>query len=196
MAFAYLRSMTTRSRRLPFTLGSTVRAVAVATLAVAAAVSLKRSAARARGGGALPPDALMAGQWSAARLQNLAARDFHGLCAAYYQRRGFRLRGARVRGNTRDAALYFGTLLHPVAIVRAIAGAEKVDAGAICDLADAMSRYGIGKSIVHAPGGYTDAAMAFARANRIRLVSGDDFRRNMAGAAESYRAHETAALQP
>ena len=195
MAFAYVRSMTTRSRRLPFTLGSTVRAMAVATLAVAAAVSLKRSAARARGGGALPPDALMAGQWSAARLQNLAARDFHRLCAAYYQRRRFRLRGARVHGNRRDARLYFGTLPYPVAMVRAIAcGGETVDVGAISDLVEAMSRQGIAKGIVHAPGGYTDAAMACARANRIRLVSGDDFGRNMAG--QSSQDDETAVLQP
>ncbi|HWI14458.1 MAG TPA: hypothetical protein VNT02_09400, partial [Burkholderiales bacterium] len=153
--------MTIRARRPSSSLGSTLGAAAVAAIAVVAAITVKRRAASVPAGShRLLSDALAGRPLSATELQGMPAGDFHKLCAAYYQRLRFRLHGARTRRNTRDATLYFGTLPYPVAIVRSIAsGAEKVDVGAISDLADRMSRLSIGKGIVHAPGGYTDAAI-------------------------------------
>jgi hypothetical protein len=108
-------------------------------------------------------------------------QDFHQLCAAYYQGRQFHLRERQVRTDTHDASLYFGTLPYPVAMIRVIGRGHIVDVDAIHDLPDAMSRRDVAKAIVHAPGHYTDDAMNYARLYRIRLVSGDDLVRNIAG---------------
>jgi len=173
-----------------------VGAAALAAVAVAAAVAYKRHARHVRtrtdDGGVLD-----VAQLSAARLRGLTGDEFHDICKAYYHGRQFRLRAARARANARDAVLYFGTLPYPVAVVRIIEPvAEPIDAPAIRDLADVMSLYGVAKGIVHASCGYTDAAMAFARLNRIRLVSGDEFVRNISGMPEGARVAMSSLLTP
>lgn len=192
---AYLPSMPARKSRSPLALGPAVGAAALALLTVAAAVAYKRHGRRGHAGGIHGAVDVLA--LSAARLQSLSADEFCDICKAYYHSRQFRLRAAHTRGNARDAVLYFGTLPYPVAIVRIIAPAPRVvDERAIRDLADVMSLHAVAKGIVHAPCGYTDGAMAFARLNRIRLVSGEDFLRNISGMPDGARAAMSSLLMP
>jgi hypothetical protein len=182
-----MSSLHPRSR---FALG----AAALALVAVATASAYKRL-----GRGPRPDDRSSADvlDLSAARLRALSADEFRDICKAYYHSRQFRLRPARTRGDTRDAVLYFGTLPYPVAVVRMIMPtAGVIDESSIRDLVDAMSLHAVGKGIVHAPCGYTDAAMAFARANRIRLVSGEDFVLNISGMPEGAREAMSSLLAP
>jgi hypothetical protein len=166
-------------------LGPVAGAVALTILAVAAAVAYRQHGRRTRGGRG---DAVSTLDLSAARLQTVTADEFRDICKAYYHSRQFRLRAARVCNDARDAVLYFGTLPYPVAIVRIIApAADPIDEDAIRDLTDVMALHAVAKGIVHAPGGYTDAAIAYARSNRIRLVSGEDFVRNISGMPDGAR---------
>jgi hypothetical protein len=166
-------------------LGPVAGAFALAMLAVAAAAAYRKYGRRARGGRG---DTVNALDLSAARLQTLTADEFRDICKAYYYSRQFRLRAARVRGDARDAVLYFGTLPYPVAIVRIIAPtANPIDEDALRDLTELMALHAVAKGIVHAPGGYTDAAIAYARGNRIRLVSGEDLVHNISGMPDGAR---------
>jgi hypothetical protein len=183
-----------RKPRSARALGPVAGAVALAVLTIAAAAAYKQHARRARGGRS---DAVNTLDLSAARLQTLSADEFRDICKAYYYSRQFRLRAARVCGDARDAVLYFGTLPYPVAIVRIIAPtAHPIDEDAIRDLPDVMALHAVAKGIVHAPGGYTDAAMAYARGNRIRLVSGEDFVRNISGMPDGARTAMANLLVP
>jgi hypothetical protein len=161
--------MTTLKPRSTLPFRPTVGA-ALAFFAVAAAVSLKRYA-RAR------PDARRANRADVSpSADDTRDADRHfAACEAYYERHRFRYTGYRFDPRVRDAQLHFGTLPDPVAIVRVIAtGGDPVDVGAIADLVDVMSCLRAKRGIVHATGRYTEAAMEYARAHRIRLVSPDE----------------------
>ena len=161
-------------------LGSWVEKAALAGIAAAAFVALKRRTPRVR-----PDDA----RSPSAQIRALDARGFHRLCVAYYQSRQFRLRNERSRGDVHDAVLYFGSLPHPVAVLRILGGARgPVDVDAIHEVAAIMARNGVTKGMVHARDGYTDAAVRYAAANHIRLVSGQDLARNIAAMPEPARA--------
>jgi restriction system protein len=170
-------------------------AVALAILAAVATAAVYRGhVRRERGGRGDPVNTL---DLSAARLQALTADEFRDICKAYYYSRQFRLRAVRVCSDARDAVLYFGTLPYPVAIVRIIApAANPIDVDAIRDLTEVMALHAVAKGIVHAPGGYTDAAVAYARGNRIRLVSGEDLVRNISGMPDGARTAMATLLTP
>jgi hypothetical protein len=175
-------------------LGPVAGAVALAILAVVAAAAYRQHGRRARGGRGNAVNTL---DLSAARLQTLTADEFRDICKAYYYSRQFRLRAVRVSSDAPDAVLYFGTLPYPVAIVRIIApAANPIDEDAIRDLAEVMALHAVAKGIVHAPGGYTDAAVAYARGNRIRLVSGEDLVRNISGMPDGARTAMATLLTP
>lgn len=182
---ASLRAMTGRNSTISFALTA---AVALIGAGVLAASRLGRQA----GAPASHERSL-----SAARLSQLDAASLYRLCRAYYESRRFHLHNGRSRGRGCDADLYFGTLPHAVAIVRVIAsGNEPADVEAISDLAQVMARRGAGKGIVHNTGGYTHLAAAYARANRIRLVSVEDLARDAARLRPAERARLVAALEP
>ena len=186
---AYRPSMSERLPRSRLALG----AAALALLAVATASAYIRHGRRSRGAEG-DRNAVNVLDLSPARLQALSVDEFRDICKAYYHSRQFRL---RTRGDARDSQLYFGTLPYPVAVVRIIApAADVIDEDAIRDLVDVMSLHAVGKGIVHARCGYTDAAMAFARVNRIRLVSGEEFVRNISGMPDGAREAMSSLLTP
>ncbi|MGE5524517.1 MAG: restriction endonuclease [Rhodospirillaceae bacterium] len=172
-------------------------AAAVAAIAVAVAVSFKRHGTRSRAPGfadIVGESLLPEPRVSRLQLHSMEPQDFHDLCAAYYQSRQFHLRERHVRTDTRDASLFFGTLPYPVAMVRVIGRGRIVDIDAIHDLPDAMQRREVARGIVHAPGRYTEDAMNYARMHRIRLVSGEDLVRNIAGMPHDARVAMCRAL--
>lgn len=180
-------------------LDSAVSAV-LAVFAVVAAISFRRYTARARvqklrGNGGL--NAVDVRRWSTDQLHSLDDDRFQRLCTAYYESRQFRLASPRPGGRGRDADLFFGTLSYPVAIVRSIAsGADAVEVDAIRDLVDTMSQRRVVKGIVHATGGYTDAALAYARGYHIRLVAGEAFLRSIAGMPQAARLALWSTMNP
>ncbi len=157
------------------------RLALLAVAGLAAAVALARRAARTRRGAQqrfqLPVE-----------VGALDFERFDRLCTAYYEARHFRVKPIRWRTDARDAELYFGTLPAPVALLRCVVpGGNPTDVEAISDLAAMASDRGISKAIVHAAGGYTHRAIAFAQLNRTRLVCGEDMAQNIAGMPEPAR---------
>lgn len=183
--FASLRAMPGRNSTFSFTLTAAVALIGAGVLAA----TRRGRPANAAGAHGTP--------LSAARLRQLEAAPFFRLCRAYYESRRFHLHNARPRGRGCDADLYFGTLPHAVAILRVLASdGEPADVDAISDLAQVMSRRGASKGIVHTTGGYTRVAKAYARANRIRLVTVEDLAQDAARMRPAVRARLLAALEP
>ncbi len=182
-----------RHSTFSFTLTAAVALIGAGVLA-ATRRGRPGSAARSRG---TPLSAARLRQLDAAGLRQLDAAAFFRVCRAYYESRRFHLHNARPRGRGCDADLYFGTLPHAVAILRVLASyGEPADVDAISDLAQVMSRRGASKGIVHTTGGYTRVAKAYARANRIRLVTVEDLAQDAARMRPAVRARLLAALEP
>jgi len=120
-------------------------------------------------------------RWSPELLRELEWKHFDMLCAAYYGHRQFRVDGAICTpdGGT-QATLYFKDLAQPVAMLASKAwGGRPIGVRPVRELAQAMQQRLIPKGIFHASADYTNDARAYARENRIQLVSGKELVANI-----------------
>jgi restriction system protein len=120
-------------------------------------------------------------RWSPELLRELEWKHFDILCAAYYGHRQFRIDSAVCTPDGGShAKLYFKDLHQPVAMLGCKAwGGRPIGVKPLRELAEAMQRHLIPKGIFHASADYTNDARAYARENRIQLVSGKELVANI-----------------
>ncbi len=136
----------------------------------AAASAIRRSAA--------PQVALTkkvdATRWSAALLGVLEWKRFEEVCAGLFERLGFTTKSSECGADSGiDIHLYRPPSDQPVAIVQCKAWTKKVGVNVIRELRGVMSSEGVAEGICVTSSGYSDDAIAFAKANQIDLMDGD-----------------------
>lgn len=126
-------------------------------------------------------------RWSVDLLRELEWKRFELVCNAYYEKRGFRVECiARGPDGGIDAKLYFGQIKEPVGLIQCKAWNEKmVGVKPVRELLGVMVHNKVAKGIFHATGRFSDEATAFAAANKIQLIGGEDFIKAIASLDEA-----------
>jgi len=116
-------------------------------------------------------------EWSLDLLRALEWKRFELICAAYYQKLGFRVETIRCGADGGiDAKLFWGDGAKPAAILQCKAwNTYHVGVKPVRELLGVMAHNGVSKGIFLATGNFTREAVEFADASPIELVTGQDF---------------------
>lgn len=117
-----------------------------------------------------------ANEWSLPLLQSIEWKRFEEVIAAYFRAKGFRCETIEYGSDGGvDGRLYFGDLPAPVGVVQCKAwGSRQVGAAPVRELLGVMAHERVTRGYFCATGDFSKDAIAFAAANPIKLITGQD----------------------
>jgi restriction system protein len=128
-------------------------------------------------------------RWSAELLAALEWKRFEEVCAGLFERLGFSTKLATCGADGGiDIHLYRPPTEQPVAIVQCKAWTKQVGVKVIRELRGVMTSERVAKGIFVTTSTYSDDAIAFAQANQIHLMDGDEVLKTILKGTEEQRA--------